>query len=128
MSFRVVCATDGAHIQVELRDSAPFTYEVFVDDLNTPVFDDPLLDTGNEYLDLGVYANGVHAVSVNWLDSPDGSPYYENRALSVGCPALDDSGAGVPPVGGSTSPILLVGGALVALGGGLLLARRRRWA
>ena len=109
----------------QLFDTAALTYDVFVDDMVTPLFSQPLLDTGNEYLDLGVYANGMHKVAVNWLEAASAPPYYENAAVSVACVAdQSGSGAGGPAVGGDVSPILIVGAVLLAMGAALLATRR----
>ena len=119
------CQEDGGHLLVLIAYNDEAEIDMYVDDTNTPV-ETGLEDTGFEYVDLGVYADGAHIVYGDWADDESEDIYFE-EILTLACTDDSGSGAGIPPTGGSTS-LALIAGLFVAAGGALLVTRRLRTA
>jgi len=123
--FEAACEDDGGHIYALLINVLPFTWDVSVDDTPLPDFQD-VPSTGQEWADLGAFANGEHDVSAVYTLEQTFDVISDT--VTVDCQVDDSgSGAGIPPTGGSTS-LALIAGLFVAAGGALLVTRRLRTA
>lgn len=137
----VDAACDGTTgvVNVFIADGNDFEFDVFVDDLGTPVAGGTGLTAGAlNFLDFVVtpVSNGVHDVAIDGTDPNTLDEFHFEQSVTVSCAAattttttttvVDDSGALGQAFGNNPAPLAAVAGLLLVGGVTLVRTGRRR--
>ncbi|MDO8392584.1 MAG: hypothetical protein Q7V57_19085 [Actinomycetota bacterium] len=133
----VTCSGGVGTLEVFIADGNLFEFDVFVDDLGTPVADGGGLTVGKSNtlsLDVAPLAEGVHSVVIDGYDEFLDQDFSFEKSVTVSCvvattalvttTAVDDSGALGQAFGNNPAPFAAV--AVLLIAGGITLVRTGR--
>lgn len=139
VAAKAVCTSGTGTLYVKTADTDAFTYDVSVDGVQLAGWNDAP-STDGQWESLGVAADGLRTVLVEWSGAGSGSTQLSVDVNCLAAPGsgsnlTSDSGSGagtgtglLQETGSETGPMLLIASLFVAVGAALLASRRTRTA